>query len=365
MKITDENNTNWWQVFPDDDAAAGAAKSGSSFRENLMKLVNSSIFAGIIAVMIVLNGVYVAIDEIFRTSENQFNAAWLVVEFVFTFTFLAEFFLKLGAYKTAFFKDSWNNFDFVLAWLGVLGFGLSCEVQRTGGGKADQAELLRLSRVFRILRFLRVIRLLHSQMGAEKMSVPLANRIHRILTLMCFIHAHLKSELSLVKYFGGNNEVDDPEEVELARCIVQSQTAVYQALAMAVKVEQDMNKELIEELKWVKQRKHVTEGLEAFVMSAHKDGAISAREAEGILHPMHHHIGDCLKEFEKFEMGLEKSLIGGAKSGVGKIVHGLSGKGHGDGGHGDGHGGHGHETSPSVPDGSKNARMDDGPAEKS
>jgi hypothetical protein len=92
MKITDENNTNWWQVFPDDDAAAGAAKSGSSFRENLMKLVNSSIFNGFIAVMIVLNGVYVAIDEIFRNSENQFNAAWLVVEFVFTFTFAAEFF---------------------------------------------------------------------------------------------------------------------------------------------------------------------------------------------------------------------------------------------------------------------------------
>jgi hypothetical protein len=53
---------------------------------------------------------------------------------------------------------------------------------------------------------------------------------------------------------------------------------VYRALIMAVQEEQNMENTLVEELRWVKKRKAITEVLEHFVMDAYKDCAISARE---------------------------------------------------------------------------------------
>merc|ERR1712050_414921 len=85
----------------------------------------------------------------------------------------------------------------------------------------------------------------------------------------------------------------------IGRCILQSQTMVYKAIALAVQEFGHMDTTLVEELKFVKQRKHITEGLERFVMEAYKDGALSTRETEAILHPMHHQLYECLEELKK------------------------------------------------------------------
>merc|ERR1712032_1600589 len=76
---------------------------------------------------------------------------------------------------------------------------------------------------------------------------------------------------------------------------------------------QQMEKKcLLKEWKSAFHRKLITEGLEHFVMSAHTNGAISAREAESILHPLHHQISSCLRTIHDLGDGVIARASDGA-----------------------------------------------------
>jgi NhaP-type Na+/H+ or K+/H+ antiporter len=321
-------------------------KPKTSAQDKITRMIRSAPFNIFIAVLILLNGLYVGVDYLGRTSNNEDNVGWLVMECIFTVIFFVEMVLKIIGMKMDYFRDNWNKFDFFLVWLGVLGFSLSVVVFVSDGGQ-DVAKLVRISRVFRLLRFLRVIRLFHQKMGADNVSKPASLKMHRILTLLCFIHAHLNSQVEIVKYFGGNGKLDEKEECEIARCILQSLTAVYIAQDMVLKEEKEMEQVLIDELQFVKIRKRITEGLEKFVMEAYGEGAISAREAESILHPMHHHLEACMKEMVRVTDGdkgllarqldkvahahegvIGQAVIGQAKQCTGAVTHAASAAGH-------------------------------------
>merc|ERR1719282_796112 len=126
----------------------------------------------------------------------------------------------------------------------------------------------------------------------------------------CLIRAHLTSQVRLVKYFGGNNMVDDESEVELARCILQSQLTVYKAIQKTVVETNGLDKILLKELVWIHNRKSVAEHLISFVMSAHGDGAISAREAASIVHPLEHQVSKCVSSIDNTTDGILVSAGG-------------------------------------------------------
>merc|ERR1712232_1354066 len=56
------------------------------------------------------------------------------------------------------------------------------------------------------------------------------------------------------------------------------------------------------------QRKDITEGLEKFVTDAFRQGAISGREAESILHPLHHELSRCLLELKQMSLGMTGAI---------------------------------------------------------
>jgi len=141
-------------------------------------------------------------------------------------------------------------------------------------------------------------------------SKEVATTMHRITTLVCFMRAHLETQKDMMKYFSGNGKIDDrATEDELARVILQSQCAVYEAIEMAVTEERRMeSRQLLKEVLWARQRKNITEDLEEFVWDAYKDGGISSREAESILHPLHTHIARCLKKINSLTDGELKEV---------------------------------------------------------
>jgi len=116
----------------------------------------------------------------------------------------------------------------------------------------------------------------------------------KIVTLSCFIRAHLSAQVALVKYYGGNGKIDEIEECELGRCILQSQVSTYKALTEAAHTQHQLGPELFKELQTLYKRKKITEGLSNFVLGAHHDCAISAFEAHKILHPLHDHVAECM-----------------------------------------------------------------------
>jgi sodium/hydrogen exchanger 10/11 len=288
---------------------AGASKS-SGF---LNKVVSSIQFNIGVAIAIFLNSIQVAVEEGFRTDENSNHPVWLILDTIFTLIFNIEFLLKFALLRFGYFKDAWNRFDFFLVVLGNFGlvmsfitFGEDNQESTTSQSEAsDKARVIRVARVLRTLRFLRVFRLFHAKLSADRyVSVELANHLQKIQTLVCFAQSHLQAEKDLVKYFGCNGKIDDLNEVEIARCILQSQVGVYRALRQAVHCQQELDKELLTELHHTTERKHITETLEKFVISAHTDGAINARETHAILHPLHHQIASCLTVMHERAEGL-------------------------------------------------------------
>mmetsp|Transcript_23241 Transcript_23241/g.51423 ORF Transcript_23241/g.51423 Transcript_23241/m.51423 type:complete len:1252 (+) Transcript_23241:95-3850(+) len=260
------------------------------------RVVGSAWFNVGISVIIILNGIWIAVEEKYQTDDGSNEELWLVGDFFFTAVFTIECILKLWVMHLRYFKDGSNVFDFVLVVLGLLGFAFTLISYLQGeNGQGDITGIIRISRVFRVLRFLRVFRLFNAKLSRDKLvSHELSCIMFRIMTCMSFIAAHLSSQKSLIKYFGGNGKIDCEDEVEIARCIVQSQLSVYKAINVVAQMERQMNGSLVTDLKNTLERKEIAEALEEFVMTALADGAITSREAESMMHPLHHQIADCL-----------------------------------------------------------------------
>lgn len=255
----------------------------------LRQIVISVPFNVGISVIIIANSIQIAVEE--ASHAGKHDVLW-ALECAYTVIYVIEFLLKFIVQGVAYFKDIRNQFDFALVILGALAVWLEWMDHK---GLKD-TRLLRIMRIFRMLRFLRVFTVLQAEhfFMDRDMDPQARKHVHRILTLMCFAHGHLKAQISLVHYFGVNGKIDDPEETEIARCILQSQIAVYRAIGLAMAEESRMNHDLLNQLKWLVQKKEIIEHLTSFVTGANQDGAISAVEAESILHPLHREISHCL-----------------------------------------------------------------------
>jgi hypothetical protein len=132
-------------------------------------------------------------------------------------------------------------------------------------------------------------------MSKDKLvSIELSRMLKKITAMSCFIKAHLMAQSDMVKFFGGNGRGTQASEAEIARCVLQSQTATYKALIIASRAQKQMDQEVLHELQTVYQRKCIAEGLSVFVENAVADGAISEKEAHAILHPLNHQIAECM-----------------------------------------------------------------------
>jgi len=104
-------------------------------------------------------------------------------------------------------------------------------------------------------------------------------------------------------------QVQDESEAAVARCILQSQTNVYKAWCEVINVQLQLEltegcgSALLEGLQQLQYKKQITERLEQYVEQAETDGAISGKQAQAILHPLHKQISDCLRQISKTKDG--------------------------------------------------------------
>jgi hypothetical protein len=312
-----------------EDVPVGVAQEGC-----LAEMVKSTKFNILITLAILGNSITVVLEELLKdkpkacdeTQESE--VAWLVIDGIFTGIFILEFVLKFAWLKCAYFcgaGNAWNRFDFFLVIAGTFGLVMNCLTKAGGASLGNQARLIKLARLLRTMRFLRVFRLLNAKFNADKYVSPdLAKHMKKITTLYCYIKAHLMAQNDLVKYFGGNGRVDTKEENEIARCVLQSQVFTYKALVAAATTQKQIDKdapEVLEELKNLYLRKTITEGLSHFVEKAHSDGAINAKHAHDILHPLHKEMGMCMKEWNERVDGVMSSRQ--SQSRTSEMIEGL------------------------------------------
>jgi len=293
--FSDEDPENDGDGLLSDPAYVGASKTGCSGR-----IASSWQFNTGIVVAIGLNSIQVVVEEIWRDPDNKEvdgHIGWMLLDGLFILIFFLEFVVKISWLRCSYFGDWWNRFDCFLVWVGLIGLLASAYTHGAEEKLAGETRIVRVGRVLRTLRFLRIFKLFHARMSADKfVSMSLARHVKKASTLACFIRAHVRAQMDLVKYFGGNGVIDEVEEAELARCVIQSQVVTYMALREAASSQQALGDKVCSELQILLKRRLIAKGLSEFVLTAHQDGAISATEAHAILHPMNQLIAECVQK---------------------------------------------------------------------
>jgi hypothetical protein len=208
------------------------------------RVVETAEFNVFFALLIVLNGIFIAAEDIYRDPDNDTHFAWFTLEVLFVVAFTIEFILKLLAYGRVYFFDGWNNFDFLLVICGIAGLLVSrlagSEDVKDNSDVSNEARIVRLSKILKVLRLLRLFRLvvfwrkIVAYLTKKEMSYEVADYMKKMTILQNFVKAHLHAQSDFLKYFCGNlTQEEGISSVEVARCILRSQVFVYRAAVLA------------------------------------------------------------------------------------------------------------------------------------
>jgi len=132
--------------------------------------------------------------------------------------------------------DAWNLFDFLLVISGIFGVIVELVWKSSDAAVSSEARVFRINRLFWALRLMRVFRLvqllevLRARWNGLEVSLHLARNMRSITILTAFARAHHKAEKGLEKFFGDPLDFNGSE---LARCILDSRTAVCDAICSA------------------------------------------------------------------------------------------------------------------------------------
>jgi len=274
-------------------------------------LVESSVFHAVIMVAIVACSMWWVIEEQVRKDNDDDNrVVWLAADILFTLIFFVEFILRFLDLRFNYFREMMNVFDFFLVGIGIFSVTVNAMQYFEKADTRDQglrrSGILRIARVFRVFRVMRICRLgwfwqvVKARMMSKELSLEVAERVQKITILTAFVKAHALSQEKTQAYFGTTSLHD---VVELAHTVLQSQVSCFRALLLAVRVQSQLDEDMLREVNEMRLRKKVAEDLQGFVVDAHHAGIITAKEADGMLHPLKEMISVCNSKIRDSHFG--------------------------------------------------------------
>lgn len=151
------------------------------FTAKLRRVVESRGFNITITTVIVINAIVLGLE----TSPRVMAAVGpllLAIDSAALWVFTVEIGLKLWLYRGRFFRDGWNNFDFVIvaiAWLPATG----------------ALSVLRALRIMRVLRLMSVVPQMRAVVGALFNALPGMGSIVAVLALIFYVAAVMATKL--------------------------------------------------------------------------------------------------------------------------------------------------------------------------
>jgi len=164
-----------------------------------------------------------------------------------------------------------------------------------GSNLAQTARVLRILRAMRLVRLIKSWEVMRAVVAGDMASVQTTERIHRLCILLAFIRAHAVAQQQLVRFLGRHGKIDN---VNLSRCIIQSQTGVYQAMLVFMYQEVHVVEWLLDEKEACENNIDSLLKMEAFVNDAQDGGVVSISEAESLKHTVHHYIQMLMDRIE-------------------------------------------------------------------
>merc|ERR1712039_545670 len=116
----------------------------------------------------------------------------------------------------------------------------------------------------------------------------------------------------------GSNGI--PSHMEQAQCILESQTLVYRAMAMAVQQAMHIDCGILAGLNILRDATHVVQDLSKFIVGAHHVGVLNAKEADALLSPILDHSRVWARHMKKFEIGIASTKRSSTSKGQKNLI---------------------------------------------
>ncbi len=161
-------------------------QSPSTTQHRLQRFIESNHVQFMILGLILINSVTLGIETIPSVMANYGSIISILDKTILT-VFVIELIIRLFVYRTAFFRDPWMVFDFIVVSIAL--------IPATG-----QFSVLRALRVLRVLRILTIVPSMRRVVGALLSAIPGLSSIALVLLLLFYVFAVIATNLFASEY---------------------------------------------------------------------------------------------------------------------------------------------------------------------
>lgn len=154
---------------------------GDTPRERLKTVVESETFQRFIIGVILLNAITIGL-ETSASAMNAFGPLLHALDILALAVFCIEIAVKLYVYRSKFWHDPWNVFDFVVVGIALV-------------PAAEGASVLRALRILRALRLISVVPQMRLVVHALFRAIPAMGAVIALLTLVMYVSAVMATKL--------------------------------------------------------------------------------------------------------------------------------------------------------------------------
>ncbi|MBB6454924.1 voltage-gated sodium channel [Salirhabdus euzebyi] len=142
----------------------------------IASFIKHKYFNVFITTLIIINAILIGL-ETYPTIYEPNRSMFLIADYIILFIFVVEVLLKLWVYKMSFFKNSWNNFDFLIIVGSVVLYS------------TPFVSVLRIFRVLRVMRTISSVPSLRRIVSALFMAIPTIGSVVVLMSIIFYVYA--------------------------------------------------------------------------------------------------------------------------------------------------------------------------------
>lgn len=144
--------------------------------EKLIRIIEGKRVTNFITLLIIFNAILVGL-ETYPEIAAEYRSLLLTLDVIVLGFFAVEILIKLYLYRASFFRNGWNNFDFVIVVGSLILYN------------SPYISVLRIFRVLRVLRTITMIPSLRRVVAALFMAIPTIGSVVLLMSIIFYVYA--------------------------------------------------------------------------------------------------------------------------------------------------------------------------------
>lgn len=145
-------------------------------KDKMIRIMEGRRVTNFITTLIIINAILVGL-ETYPEFAEQYHSWLVVMDIIVLGLFTIEIVIKLFLYRTSFFRNGWNNFDFIIVVGSLILYN------------SPYISVLRIFRVLRVLRTVTTIPSLRRVVAALFMAIPTITSVILLMSIIFYVYA--------------------------------------------------------------------------------------------------------------------------------------------------------------------------------